>query len=484
MTNTSPVLSPNVIAAAVRSQAPDLSATSINPADPAYMPLLEDLQGDILKANGRLFATHIVFSFIGPPAKVKVWLSQLAATYLTSAARQIAEAAAHRLTHVDAGIFGTVGLTAAAYQWLGFDLAHIPRDRQARFLAGMTDSGTQALLNDPPVQCLDAWSQGTQAPVHAVLNLFNNTEAGLTSAVATITAGAAGLATLLTVQTARRLFNAARQPIEPFGFQDGVSQPLFYAQDIPQNLPPGAYDPSAPLSLVLLADPNGANPYSCGSFLVYRKLKQDTVGFQNDVTALASKLSIDPKLAGAYAMGRFQDGTPVIDSDHPTGAPLVDNTFQFASDANAARCPFQAHIRKANPRGDTVRSNGAPLDVERGHRIVRRAFSFVDPAEGTGLHFFCYQSDIGNQFEFIQSAWANMAHFSRMDTGLDPVIGQAGSGSLCTRPATVPTPQPWPNVWDDGGKGTTPMDFGRWVSLKGGAYLFAPSLSFFAILGK
>ncbi len=96
----------------------------------------------------------------------------------------------------------------------------------------------------------------------------------------------------------------------------------------------------------------------------------------------------------------------------------------------------------------------------------------------TGLQFFCYQSDIGNQFEFIQSAWSNMTHFLRMNTGLDGVMGQAAPKADCSRPGS-PGGQHWPNAWGDEQKGTTTVDFGRWVSLRGGAYLFAPSLSFF-----
>ncbi len=204
----------------------------------------------------------------------------------------------------------------------------------------------------------------------------------------------------------------------------------------------------------------GAGSHSHGSFVVYRKLQQDVAGFNEDVLALAAKLGVDPSLAGAYVVGRFKDGTPVVLSDTPTGGQ-PDNSFQFALDPDDTRCPFQAHIRKTNPRGDTVRSNNSPLAVERSHRIVRRAFAFGTPGgDNVGLQFFCYQSDIGNQFEFIQSAWSNMTHFLRMNTGLDGIIGQ-----LPTNPGSG---QPWPNAWGDASRGTTAYDFERRVSLCGG----------------
>jgi Dyp-type peroxidase family len=282
------------------------------------------------------------------------------------------------------------------------------------------------------------------------------------------------------VQQGARRRNAQNQSVEPFGYTDGISQPVFFQDEMPSGQPNGAYDPSAPLSLVLIHDPNGAGPYSCGSFLVYRKLRQDVAGFNKNVAALAEQLGITPELAGAYAFGRFKDGTPVVLADKPTGHSTPDNSFQFALDPNGGRCPFQAHIRKTNPRGDTVRTNGAPLQVERSHRIVRRAFPFgAEGGDDVGLQFFCYQSDIGNQFEFMQSAWSNMTHFLRMHTGLDCIIGQAALASgVGGSPPSGSGGQPWPKTWDDPAQGTATFDFGCWVSLQGGAYLFAPSISF------
>ena len=340
----------------------------------------------------------------------------------------------------------------------------------------MADDSTRQILADPPVTCWEAWSQQT---IHAVLSLFHKDQSALDAAVTAVKAGAAGKADVLSVEQGSRWRNPAQQVIEPFGFVDGISQPIFLAGDVPSNQPPASYDPSAPLSLVLIPDPNGAGSYSHGSFVVYRKLQQDVAGFNQDVLALAAKLGVDPGLAGAYVVGRFKEGNPVVLSDTPTsGQP--DNSFQFALDPDGTRCPFQAHIRKTNPRGDTVRSNNSPLEVERSHRIVRRAFEFgIQGGDNVGLQFFCYQSDIGNQFEVIQSAWSNMTHFLRMNTGLDGIIGQLPlNPGDCGRPTNPGSGQRWPNSWGDASQGTTADDFGRRVSLRGGAYLFAPSISF------
>jgi hypothetical protein len=78
-----------------------------------------------------------------------------------------------------------------------------------------------------------------------------------------------------------------------------------------------------------------------------------------------------------------------------------------------------------------------------------------------------YQNDIVNQFEFTQAAWVNNPGFVQPNAGIDPVIGQGPKGG-----------QRCPLEW--GGGGATPrkaFDFRGFVTLKGGEYFFAPSIS-------
>ena len=50
------------MSASESNQSFDLSATAIDPDDPAYQPLLADLQGDILKPNGAISRPMSYFS--------------------------------------------------------------------------------------------------------------------------------------------------------------------------------------------------------------------------------------------------------------------------------------------------------------------------------------------------------------------------------------------------------------------------------------
>jgi deferrochelatase/peroxidase EfeB len=186
-------------------------------------------------------------------------------------------------------------------------------------------------------------------------------------------------------------------------------------------------------------------------------------------------------LAGALVVGRFEDGTPVALQRGEGMHNPVPNNFNYAI-ARRSSLSFQAHVRKTNPRGDTVRQFGVPDEDERGHRIARRGIIYGKrlkhpsaeqtpdemPTGGVGLLFMCFQSDIANQFEFMQSSWANNSSFVKSGTGVDPVIGQTTGGE---------PPQNWPKEWGNA-HSTIPFDFHSFVKMLGGEYFFAPCISF------
>lgn len=255
------------------------------------------------------------------------------------------------------------------------------------------------------------------------------------------------------------------EEIEHFGFRDGVSQPLFLKRDIDREREHNSgfdnWDPRASLGLVLFKDPLGNKQESYGSFLVFRKLEENVGGWNRDVVNLARKLGIvtqpsvvkdeqgniltqdfdgkplrepllnknpkDPKsppetlpewrerleltpeqtqqvkLVEGYTMGRIHDGQPTVVSAEPKDPEKhLDNNFNYAGDLQGSKCPFFAHIRKVNPRGDTgnkdLVATPVPLEEEKMHRIVRRGISYGEipskvPEKDAGLLFMCFQLD-------------------------------------------------------------------------------------------
>lgn len=170
--------------------------------------------------------------------------------------------------------------------------------------------------------------------------------------------------------------------------------------------------------------------------MVFRKLEQNVKSFWESLEELSKKHSIPLDEAGVMAVGRFEDGTPVVPTStiDPDAHP---NDFHFDQDPNEEKCPFHAHIRKTNPRGDVPRIIGAPGEFKRARRIVQRGITYGSRPDlngeesaqrlsaGVGLLFMCFQSNL-DQF-VIQQEGSDSNSFVQGGTGVDAVIEQNGA---------------------------------------------------------
>lgn len=486
----------------------DLNNTNIDPADSYYHPLLDDVQGNILKGHGRNYSVHLFVQF-HDAAQARQWISNFSKTWVTSAVKQYQDTQRYRMNREKYAnaVFANLMLTAEGYKVLGFSADQLPQDR--RFRLGMKHNDVRAWLHDPPAE---EWETSLQKPIHALVllacNLDPRGENEFADEVRQIRDDIQQFGEIVHMEYGKMLreFGDSGRPIEHFGYVDGVSQPLFYDYDI-ENARTGAgwglWDPSAPLNLVLARDPLGQYQDSYGSYFVYRKMQQDVDRFNSLVKDLSEHLDSDMDYAAALVVGRFQDGTPLAQYKTPQRSGndadrAVLNNFTYDNDPNGAKCPFHAHIRKVNPRGEKhgerftrllrllaqfqwLRKLIPPLDkavknmdkMERDRRIARRGIPYGDQAqdEEVGLLFLCAQSNIGMQFEFIQSAWANKNTFLKPKTGLDPMVGQGYQQE---------GGQWWPAKWK--GSEKVQFDFSNCIQLKGGEYFFAPSISFLTSL--
>jgi Dyp-type peroxidase family len=478
----------------------NLNQTNFDPDDPNLIDLFKDMQGDILKGHGRDQSKHLFIRFSGVVNASRTWLRGFA-HQVTSANSQ----------HQSARDFETNGtehmhvsllLSADGYRALGFNDDEMPDDKA--FRAGMKDldtlydtspRGDHNPVANPLADNVADWEAPFQGQIHMLVILAyggdhvpadraQEAQTVLDEHVATLRAGMAGIAEIVHEQTGHVLRNESNQVIEHFGYVDGVSNPRFYKHDLDRERENGGFennDPSAPLGLVLAPDPLGGRE-SHGSFFVYRKLQQNIKGFLAQKQALAAALSevtgqeVSPAYAGALAVGRYKDGTPIGEQAGP-GVTSLPNSYDYDHDTEARRCPFQSHARKTNPRGDTQRQFGSPISIERTRRVVRRAISYGstdmspdDEWTDAGLLFLCAQNNIEHQFVFMQHTWCNNENFLEKDIGLDPICGQA-------MPGTEPIAQNWPTKWGFRG-GDISFSFSGSVRMRGGEYFFAPSLSF------
>ncbi|UOQ54328.1 Dyp-type peroxidase [Hymenobacter cellulosivorans] len=454
-------------------------------------------QGNILKGHGRENVTLLFVEFVDT-AKARQWIVQLLnggngtpriiSTEQQLLDRQKLRQAKEQGSTFDAGLFASLLFTAAGLKHL--QVPAMPqeatnqapgRGRDGAFAAGMRDlAGSQ--LSDPALSNWDAgWRSGptTASPIHALLLLADDQVLELEQAVAGIETRATDLGIRIRVQEqGKRLKEGpAEEPhdIEHFGYADGLSQPLYLKDDTNGPKPHSLDTQLGAEELVLVPDALSQQPNSWGSFLVFRKLEQNVPGFKDAEKALGGPKTEDhpdaldldnPERAGAMLVGRFENGTPVTMSrtDQIDNKPAFTNDFDYTADTAGSKCPFHAHIRKMNPRGETKDA------LELKHRITRRGIPYGsrDDAQNrreAGLLFMCYQRNIGQQFEFLQRSWSNNENFlfGHGTVGLDPIIGQGNRPKLT-----------FPTSWDNAT--TAQAGFEQFVTLRGGEYFYAPSI--------
>lgn len=527
----------------------DLKDGPIDPEADKYQAMLCNLQGNILKPHGRKHAVHIFLKFTAGEDAVRKWMRDFAVSYVTSAkkqriqAKQLSEPSDPKEPGTKETLFSNLFLSATGYGALGYKEEWIQKafavDEEAEkqhlpildFRKGMAEYAN--LLGDPSPEDWE-WAYRDRK-IDAMILLAHAEVSQLLDHMCKVLGEVAAVAHVLTVELGNRLYNANKDSVEPFGYRDGISQPVFL-DDGSQSVPP-VFDPSklefsdstgkpsdnwtplASLNLVLLPDPftlEGKDYF--GSYLVFRKLEQNVRGFHQSIRGLAGKLEREPEWAQALVLGRFRDGSPLGSSGQARVYPSVieANRFDYAEDRLGARCPFQAHIRRLNPRHESaahrkgVERKREIVEAERGHRIARRGIPYgtlpedylssvsldeypidqVDelPEHGVGILFMCFQRSLSNQFGYLQMVWANSESRSagtQVFVGLDPIAGQSTGSQSATPNANCPitmgggklSVEPlWPKKWDE--QPSTPLTFQGSVRLKGGEFLFAPSLHF------
>jgi len=463
--------------------------------DPKNNDLFKNLQGNVLKGHGREHTANIFIKCdAGKAAEVKKWIKSLwDRGLITSTKKQLRDIFLWKDACVDGGVFGTILFSAKGYEYLGFNTAN---NFSSEFLNGMKNAG----LNDPPIP---KWERGFRGDIHFLLLIGDNNKKTVKTLADKFKKEINKFGSVTTTEFGDALKNAEKAGIEHFGYVDGVSQPLFFEDEIERykgenNIKNNVfqYNPSAEKELVLVADPFNGEQDAFGSYFVFRKLEENVRGFKAAEEKLGETdlklIGEDVERAGAMIVGRFEDGTPVELSDEAEMIKsYVINDFDYKKD-DASKCPFHGHIRKANPR------SASPFEDIKGvqaHVMARRGITFGErddgpndgiidnkPKGGVGLLFMSYQASLENQFGFIQRVWANNKEFpfksdgnTNKDSGIDPIIGQDGADNISTGE--------FASKWGDNTKSNfKTASFDDFVKMKGGEYFFSPSISFLEAL--
>jgi deferrochelatase/peroxidase EfeB len=530
-------------------------------ARPAVNLVSSDIQSLIFGGLGFLpFGTCMICRLSTDRKSAHTWLSAIAPDIAYNDGRRLQNDAVLTLALSWEGL---VRLGLPAYAGATFPYA---------FVEGMTQEARSRILGDIGNDRPELWRWGRHAPDAAILIFGRSADAVAKLKAKFLDAcTAAGMAAPHEVP----LEPITDDKREPFGFADGISQPVIrgtykslrsadsihvvepgemvlgypdnrgYIPPSPTLLPNS--DPSAKLPLLGAPNDFSRNVADAvrdvgfnGSFLVIRELEQDVDGFNAYCKAEAERLKqrlsapydIKAEYIGAKLVGRWQDGSSLVrhpyesgsahkkklheraahqarvsdkmgkslvvesadetllsrtSSDPSQGAQIAaaprshraptgsgvkasgkvqfvpDNDFLFGEeDPQALRCPFGAHIRRANPRDSLDPGNADQVAISNRHRIIRVGRHY-QPSHGqkAGLLFMALCADIERQFEFLQQTWLKSASFHGLMHEKDPLLGDAQEDNCGF---TVPTP--------DGPIGLRRVP--QFVTTKGGGYFFLP----------
>jgi deferrochelatase/peroxidase EfeB len=291
-----------------------------------------------------------------------------------------------------------------------------------------------------------------------------------------------------------------------FGYRDNIAQPRFAEIHGPEDHADG--QPRAPLGTVLLGYPTNFEGLTWrvpervghnGSFNAFRVLAQDVAGFEAYLTETATYLLTHPnvdellppgaetnigegfsrhtalrEVVAAKMCGRWRSGAPLaLSPDKPTHN-VTANNFDYVGE-DASRCPYGAHIRRSNPRGGQIVQRVA----NHSRRLVRRGMPYgpdYDPTrpdtKERGLLGNFLGANISAQFEAMSYDWINLGLQDPRITGSnDPMLG-------ANDPATS-----WFDLPLKSGATIRLRGLPRFVTTRGGAYTFLPSLSAIRFLG-
>jgi deferrochelatase/peroxidase EfeB len=426
-----------------------------------------------------------------------------------------------------------------AFTWTGLRALGLPSEVlagfSAEFQSGMAGAENRSLrLGDVGASAPSAWWWGGPASTPDVLIMLFALPGKLEQWRHTVQDGAWDAA----FELIRCLDTSDLDGHEPFGFKDGISQPAIDwegARNVDgdqitySNLVAAGefllgyrneYGKYTDRPLVDSTDPRTADLPPAedvpakkdvgrnGTFLVMRTLEQDVRGFWKFLDGQTDSNPGARQQLAESMVGRTMQGEPLAPTSTVaipgigSGPEYDSNHFTFDQDTAGTRCPFGAHIRRANPRNTDFpnrpswwltrlwsklgfASKGMRTDImatTRFHRILRRGREYgpgLTPEQAVqdppaddpkrGLHFLCLNANIGRQFEFVQNAWLMSTKFDGLTQESDPLLGSRtpiGDGRS-TDNFTIPREQ---------GLRRCIAGLPRFVTVRGGAYFFLPGI--------
>ena len=367
------------------------------------------------------------------------------------------------------------------------------------FTRGMNDPNGDAnrILGDLDESGPKKWDYGAneQPELHVLVMLYGSTDSDLQSLHGKVFGSRAFSSGLSTIAQQDSVI-APGDETEPFGFQDGISQPPI--EGLLGRQPP-TEDPIDTGEFVLgykneldlvtkipsidnFDDPYGQLPEHPkhpgtrrgfglnGTYLVFRKLVQRVDEFWNYIYNSAAT-GRERELNAAKMVGRWRSGAPLVFSPDAPGVEPRNDFLFMETDPDGLRCPIGSHIRRAHPRDSLDMPPSRSIQMSRRHRLLRRARKFSlpprdlgknNPKYEQGLFFIALNADLRRQYEFVQQQWINDPSFNGLDNDRDPLVGDnSNNGEFTIQAKPV---------------NRHLRGLPRFVVMRGGGYFFLPGI--------
>ncbi len=266
-----------------------------------------------------------------------------------------------------------------------------------------------------------------------------------------------------------KVFRRNKQPIEHFGFYDGLVKSQYETIQEAQPILEGM-----------------------GSYLAFLKYEQDVREFNRLTKNLSLHFEFPSDFMEAQVMGVYKEkGYPVSKGKsyftkgiyylRKYGARKFISklgyrnyrnfdhaTMDYANDPQGKKCPFHSHTRKMNPRdgkdNGIIARRGMTYDYQpKGRAFDVESGTFADEPHGdVGIHFMAFQNNITDHLLKMMNRANNQD-----GTGIDPIIGESQEGDVI--------PQDWNQGWGSD-KPTIRRVFSGVTTLKAGGFFHAPSM--------
>ena len=457
----------------------------------------KDIQGLIVRGYNKLPASCFLLLKISDVISAKQWLTDIST--------QITDGESRPHDHALHIAFTYEGLSAIGLKKEILDTFAL------EFREGMVTDHRKRILGDVGDSDPNLWEWGNpgKSDVHILLLVYSHTTEHLSTYADSLISNFKGVTLFKKLDSD---LSALEKRKEHFGFHDGISQPLikgFNKEGDPDfmvepgefilgyeneygKLPESPWLPGTTLTETSIPGlHDGSSNFDLGrngSYLVYRQIKQDVLKFWKFIDDASrhggpSDESKRIKLASKM-VGRWPSGAPLVQCpEHDDKAFEQSNAFEYhTADPDGLKCPFGSHVRRTNPRNSLDPTPKESVMIAKKHKILRRGRPFGkfissnDPEiianddrinESRGLHFICFNTNIGRQFEFIQDTWINESKFSGLYNDPDVISGNPiGRCSGQTGNFTIQAEPVRERV----------LNIPSFTSIIGGAYFFMPGI--------